>query len=177
MGFVTNLGSISLVFSDTSEGAPPKTRAIELLVLKNMKPKTRIVLLFMALILPYMAFVLYFALQLPQHPLPKWFPYVAACYFFGSILSFPFLRKRVLANAPPVSVDVQKVQNVKAARAARRMGYLWLIGSVFYVLSGQVLREPWWVSIVGLSWVGFLSWASFRIAKNIEMKAHHDGLT
>lgn len=136
-----------------------------------MKPKQRILLLFIGLILPYMAFVLYFAMRLPQHPLPKWFPYVAACYFFGFIFLFPFLRKRVLAGAPPLAPEEQKVQSVSAARAMRRLGYIWLIGPVFYFLSGGPLREPWWVTVVGLSWVGFLSWASFRTARRIDLKA------
>jgi hypothetical protein len=139
-----------------------------------MKPKARILLLLIGLILPYMVFVLYFALRLPQQPLPKWFPYVAACYFFGSIFLFPFLRKRVLAGAPPPSAEEQKVQNVSAARAARRMGYIWWIGPVFFLFSGGPFQQPWWVTVLGFSWVGFLSWASFRVAKKIEAKARQD---
>jgi hypothetical protein len=136
-----------------------------------MKPKTRILLLLVGMILPYMVFVMYFVSRLPQEPLPKWLPYVAACYFFGSILSFPFLRKRVLSGSPPPNAVEQKVQSVSAARAARRMGYIWWIGPAFYLLSGGPFQEPRWVSVLGLSWVGFLSWASFRVAKKIERKA------
>jgi hypothetical protein len=139
-----------------------------------MKAKTRIVLLIIGLILPYMVFVLYFALQLPQHPLPKWFPYVAACYFFGFIFFFPFLRKKVVANAPPVSAEEQKAQSVSAARAGRMLGYIWLVGPVLYCLSGGPLREPWWVTFFGFAWAGFLSWTSFRIAKKAEMKARQN---
>lgn len=139
-----------------------------------MKPKVRILLLLIGLILPYMVFALYFALRLPQHPLPKWFPYVAASYFFGSIILFPFLRKRVLVGAPSPSAEEGKVQSVSAARAARRMGYIWWVGPVFYLLSGGLFQEPWWATVLGFSWVGFLSWASFRVAKNIETKARQD---
>jgi RsiW-degrading membrane proteinase PrsW (M82 family) len=89
-----------------------------------MKPKTRILLLLIGLILPYMVFVLYFASRSPLEPLPKWFPYVAACYFLGSIFLFPFLRKRVLAGSAPQSAEERKVQSISAARAARRMGYI-----------------------------------------------------
>jgi hypothetical protein len=138
-----------------------------------MKPKARILLLLIGLILPYMVFVLYFALRLPQQPLPEWFPYVAACYFIGFIFVFPFLRKKVLAGAPPLSAEEQKVQNVSAARAMRRMGYVWWVGPVFYLLSGGPFQEPW-LTVLGFSWVGFLSWASFRVAKNIEAKARQD---
>jgi hypothetical protein len=140
-----------------------------------MKPKARILLLLIGLILPYTVFVLYFALRLPQ-PLPRWFPYVAACYFFGSIFLFPFLRKRVLAGAPPLSAEEQKFQNVSAARAARRMGYIWLIGPVYSLLSGGPFQEPLWVTVLGSSWVGFLSWASFRVAKKIETKARQEAV-
>jgi hypothetical protein len=31
-----------------------------------------------------------------------------------------------------------------------------------------------WITLFGLSWVGFLSWVSFRIAKNIETKARQN---
>lgn len=139
-----------------------------------MKPRARILLLLIGLILPYMVFVLYFALRLPQQPLPEWFPYVAACYFFGFIFVFPFLRKRVLTGAPAPSVEEQKAQNVSAARAARRMGYIWWVGPMFYLLSGGPFQEPWWVTVLGFSWVGFLSWSSFRLAKKIETKARQD---
>lgn len=136
----------------------------------RMKPKMRIVLLLMGLILPYMVFALYFVLQLPEHPLPRWFPYVAFSYLLGSAFLFSFLRKRVLANAPPLSADDQRVQGLSAVRAARRMGYIWLFGPFLYLVSGELSREPWWLTLLGLSWVGFLSLASFRIAKTIEMK-------
>lgn len=137
-----------------------------------MKAKTRILLLLAGLIVPYMIFVLSFALRLPPHTrtLPKWFTYVAACYFFGIIFSFPFLRKKVLAGAPLVPADEQRVQNASAARAVRLLGYIWLIGPVGYLLNGGPLRNPWWVSVLGLSWPVFLSWASFRAARKIELK-------
>ena len=128
----------------------------------------------MGLILPYMVFALYFVLQLPEHPLPRWFPYVALSYLVGSAFLFSFLRKRVLVNAPPLSANEQRVQSLSAVRAARRMGYIWLFGPFLYLVSGEPSREPWWVTLFGLSWAGFLSWVSFRIAKNIETKARQN---
>jgi hypothetical protein len=141
-----------------------------------MKRKARILLLLIGLFLPYMFFMLYFALRLPQQRLPNWFPYVAACYFFGSIFVFPFLRKKVLAGAPSPTAEEQNVQNASAARAARRMGYIWWVGPVFYLLSGGPFQEPWWVTALGFSWIGFLSWASFRVAQKIETKARQDAV-
>jgi hypothetical protein len=136
-----------------------------------MKAKARILLLVIGLMLPYMVFVLYFVLRLSHHPLPEWFPCVAAFYFFGFIFLFRLLRKRVVAGAPPPSAEEQKVQNVSAARALRRLAYIWIIGPVFYFFSEGPSQEPWWVTALGLSWAGFLSWASFRAAKKIEIKA------
>ena len=128
----------------------------------------------MGLILPYMAFALYFVLQLPEHAQPTWFPYVVLCYLVGSTFLFSFLRKRVLANAPPVTIEEQTVQSLSGARAARRMGYIWFLGPFLYLVSGGPSREPLWITLFGLSWAGFLSWVSFRIAKNTETKARQN---
>ena len=139
-----------------------------------MKPKQRILLLLFGLLFPYMVFELYFAVRLPKHPLPVWFPYVAAPYFFGSILLFPFLKTLVLRGAAPQAPEEQRVQRVSAARAARMLGYIWLIGPVYYILSGGLSQEPWSVTLFGFSWVGFLSWASFRSARTIEKKSRQN---
>jgi hypothetical protein len=136
-----------------------------------MKPRVKILVLLICLMLPYMAFVLHFVSRLPEHPLPGWFPYVAACYFFGSILLATVLNKRIAAGAPPQNLEQQKIQRSSSARAARMLGYIWLLGPVFYFLSGGPVKEPAWVTVFGLLWVGFLSWASFRTARRIEMKA------
>lgn len=127
-----------------------------------MKPAMKIFLLLLALMVPYMGLVMYFAFRLPQQPFPTWFRYVAPIYFFGSILLAVVLRKRMPDDATPEELQKRKRS---AARAARRMGYIWLIGPVLYILSGGPLREPAWITVLGLSWTGFLSWASFRIAK------------
>jgi hypothetical protein len=139
-----------------------------------MKPKQKVLFLLVSLILPYVVFVFYFVIRLPQRALPAWFPYVAICYFAGSVFLFPFLRRKVLAGAPPLSPEEQSVQSVSAARAARRLGYIWLIGPIFYLFSGEAFNQPWWASLVGVSWGGFLSWASFYVARKIERKARQN---
>ncbi len=48
------------------------------------------------------------------------------------------------------------------------MGYIWLFGSFIYLLNGGELL---WVTVLCLSWVGLLSWFSFRVAKIMEMSA------
>ena len=136
-----------------------------------MKPAVKISLLLLALMVPYIGLVMYFAFRLPQQPFPTWFLYVAPIYFFGSILLAVVLRKRMPDDATPEELQKRKRS---AVRAARLLGYLWLIGPVNYVLSGGPLREPAWVTVLGLSWVGFLSWASFRIAKKTEKELRQD---
>jgi hypothetical protein len=141
-----------------------------------MKAKTRVLLLLCGLILPYMIFVLVFALRLPQNPLPKWILYVAGCYFFGSIFLFPFLRRKVLAGAPPLSVDEKKAQNRTAVRSLRRLGYIFLLGPVFYFLDGGLSHNAWWVNVLSLSWSGFLIRLCFYQAKKIEIKVRQSGI-
>lgn len=141
-----------------------------------MKPATKMLVLIITLMLPYMGFVMYRVFTHPQFLFPTWFLYVGPCYFIGSIVLAVVLRKRMLAGTQPLPADEQKTQSVLASRAARRLGYIWLIGPVFYVLNGGPLREPWWVTALGLSWVGFLVWASFRVARNIELKARQNTL-
>ena len=139
-----------------------------------MKAKTRVLLLLFGLILPYMIFVLVFALRLQQHPLPKWILYIAGCYFFGTIFLFPFLRRKVLAGAPPLSFEEKKAQNTSAVRSLRRLGYLFLLGPAFYLLDGGLTHNPWWATVLGLSWSVFLIWACFYQAKKIEIKVRQN---
>jgi len=65
-----------------------------------MKPTSKILVLMLGLMLPYMGFALYRAFAYPQHPFPNWFLYVAPCYFFGSITLLVVLRKKIVGGAP-----------------------------------------------------------------------------
>jgi hypothetical protein len=133
-----------------------------------MKPKTKILLLSLAFMLPYMALVMYLASHLHQNRFPTWFLYFAPSYFFGSILVLAILGKRIQRNTPPQ--DMQK-NKLSGARAARLLGYIFLISPASYVLSGQILRRPAWASVLVLSWACLLSWGSFYIAKKNEMES------
>lgn len=132
-----------------------------------MKPKTKILFLLFSLIFPYMGFVMYRALTHPENPFPKWFFYAAPCYVLGSIALFVVLRKEILASASPLGLAEQAAQRLEAARSVRRLGYIWWVGPVFYFLDGG-FKEPAWTTILGLCWVGLLSWVCFREAKKIE---------
>lgn len=136
-----------------------------------MTQRAKILILFFSLILPYAAFALYLALTLRGNTFPLWFPYAALCYLVVAVSVFMVGRKRIVASTPPPGVAEQAKQNLSGARAARRLGYIWLIGPVSYLLNGGPKVNPAWVTVVGFSWAGFLSWASFHQAKKMELKA------
>jgi len=139
-----------------------------------MKPKTKVLLFFVIFLFPYLGFVMYRALTHPEHPFPTWFLYVAPCYLVGGIFLFVLLRKRIMAGGPSLHLAEQNAQRLKAARSLRRLGYMWLLGPVFFFLSGGQKGEPKWAIVLGVAWVGFLIWASFREAKRIEMKVRQN---
>ena len=137
----------------------------------RMTPKAKILILLFCLILPYVAFAGYLGVTLRGNRFPLWFPYAAICYLVLAASAFIVGRKRILANTPPLGVPEQSKQNLSAARAVRRLGYIWLIGPLVYVLNGGPKVNPAWVSVLGFSWAGFLSWVSFHQAKKMELKA------
>lgn len=136
-----------------------------------MTQKAKILILLFSLILPYMAFAMYVAFTLQGNTFPLWFPYAALCYLVVAFSVFIVGRKRILANTPPPAAAEQTKQNLSGARAVRRLGYIWLIGPLFYIIDGGPKTNPIWVTVLGFAWVGFLSWASFHQAKKMELKA------
>ena len=140
----------------------------------QMTQKTKILILVFSLILPYMAFAMYLALTVHGSRFPIWFPYVALCYLAVAAAVFVIGRKRIIAGTPPPEPAEQARQKLSGAKAVRRLGYIWLIGPLVYVLQGGPKVNPPWVTILGFSWAGFLSWASFHQAKKMEFKARQN---
>ena len=70
-------------------------RATRKLKVRLVKPKTRVLTLLFALILPYLAVVMYFATRIQEHPLPTWFPYFGLSYMLGTILLVTAFSKRI----------------------------------------------------------------------------------
>jgi hypothetical protein len=140
----------------------------------RMTQKTKLLILLFSLILPYAALAAYMALTLRGNTMPMWFPYTALCYLVVSASIFNFGRKRILASSPAPDMAEQKKQNISGEKAVRRLGYIWLIGPLFYVLDGGLKTNPIWVAALGFSWAGFLSWASCHQAKKMELKARQD---
>jgi len=137
-----------------------------------MPLERKILLLILGLATPCIALAIYVAVwKLPTQPVPTWFLYFAPCYFPATILLTVVLVKRMKQSAPLQDLEEKKTDSISAARSVRRMGYVWLLGPVLYLLSGGVSKEPVWISVLGFAWAGFLSWATFRAAKKIELKA------
>jgi|ERR1700731_4710355 hypothetical protein len=133
-----------------------------------MKPKVKMLISMVGLMVPYVAFVLYRAFTHPEHPFAGWFLYVAPGYFFGSIALLMVLNKKFQRRAPAPTGN----QKHSAARAVRRLGYIFLLSPVAYLLTGGLLKKPNWETVLGFSWACFLSWACFRIAKKNEVESH-----
>ncbi len=98
-----------------------------------MKPGTKILVLMLGLMLPYMGFVLYRAFTYPQHPFPSWFLYFGPCYFFGSIALLVVLRKKIVGDAPPQEFEKQRRSAASIDDDRRRLKLLW-IGTGLYSL-------------------------------------------
>jgi hypothetical protein len=139
-----------------------------------MTQKTKLLILLFSLILPYVALAAYMGFTLRGNVVPMWFPYTALCYLVAAASVFIFGRKRILASSPAPDMAEQKKQNISGAKAVRRLGYIWLIGPLLYSLEGGLKANPAWVTLLGFSWAGFLSWASFYQAKKMELKARQD---
>jgi hypothetical protein len=140
----------------------------------RMTHKTKILTLLFSLILPYVALAAYMGFTLRGNTVPIWFLYAAPCYLVVAVSVFILGRKRILASSPAPGIAEQKKQNISGAKAVRRLGYIWLIGPLLYLLDGGLKAHPAWLTFLGFAWAGFLSWASFRQAKKMELKAHQD---
>jgi hypothetical protein len=55
------------------------------------------------------------------------------------------------------------------AGAMRRSGYFWVWGLFMFILVAGYREEPWWATLLGLSFSGILIWGTFRAAKKMEV--------
>jgi hypothetical protein len=99
-----------------------------------MKPGTKILVVMLGLMLPYMGFVLYRAFTYPQHPFSSWFLYVGPCYFFGSIALLVVLRKKIVGDAPPQDFEKQRRSAAGIEGDRRRLKLLWIgVGTYSFI--------------------------------------------
>jgi hypothetical protein len=87
-----------------------------------VQAKNKIRALIFGLVLPYFAFVMYFAFRIQEHPLPTWFPYFGMTYLLGSIILVTSVSRRITRDTQPQTA----VQSRPAVRIAVRawVGYL-----------------------------------------------------
>jgi hypothetical protein len=96
--------------------------------------------LMLALMLPYMGFVLYRVFTYPQYPFPSWFVYVAPCYFFGSIALLVVLRKKIVGDAAPQDFDKQRRSAADIEGDRRSLKLLWIDAGLYSLIFLNGLR-------------------------------------
>jgi hypothetical protein len=133
-----------------------------------MTPRRKFVFLIFALIVPYMAFVMYFALRSsqPGQILPTWFPYFGLSYILGSMVLVMVASRRIFRNVPQEASP--------KAQSALRWGRAWAmylvaIWSGFFIygayrtLKGDFPMEraiP--AGAFLLAFIGLFSWSLYR---------------
>lgn len=96
-----------------------------------MTPKSKVALLILGLVLPFMAMWTYFVVVLARHPgiiLPSWYAYVVTLYILVSIVLVMVVRHRIAARTPQ--------EQTKRIRAWARLLLMYLLalsfGAFFY---------------------------------------------
>jgi hypothetical protein len=123
-----------------------------------MKPRAKILVLMLGLMLPYMGFVLYRVFEFPEHPLPGWFLYVGPCYFFGSIALFVVLRKRIAGDTPTQDFARSRHSAADIEVDRRRIKGLWIGAGLYSLIFLNGLR-------LGLASVGKLPLEAIVLAE------------
>ncbi len=131
--------------------------------------ENKILALITGILLPYMAFVFYLALRVPQHPLPEWFPFFGGLYLFVALAVVMLVSRRIQRGAPP--------QETEKARRARKLGrvivtYLILVWSLLFLYGAyNTLKGDYPMSRALpaggtlLLFIGLFSWALYRDRK------------
>ena len=134
-----------------------------------MTAQKKFVLLIFGMVLPYMAFVMYFALSMPSGTarLPMWFAYFGMSYFLLCTVVAAVIGRKWFRNT--VTTPLTKKQSILA-----RIGELWVLylvivwtGLFIYgvrdVISGEL---PLGRAIPGglflLAFIGIFSWSLHR---------------
>ena len=121
--------------------------------------------LMFALILPYFGLAVYFALRLPQKPLPEWLPYLGAFYIFATILLVVLASQRLSRGS------IQQRANPRPAPAGIRGRVLGLLLSwcallsygTFKTLEGEIpLERAAPAGAILLSFIGLFIWLLYR---------------
>jgi hypothetical protein len=134
-----------------------------------MSPKIKVTILFSGLALPYIIFVLFFALRAAPgstNPFPSWFPWVALTYMLSSIVLASLLTPRFFRNAPPPPEAEARQYLKRATGQTLSLILLWaclFIYGAYKTLKGDVPLER---AIPGggflLAFIGLFAWSLRR---------------
>jgi hypothetical protein len=132
-----------------------------------MKPKTKILALTFGLILPYVAFAIYFALRVEEHPLPTWFPYFGLSYILATMLVVMLYSRRIHRGAKPETAQRPKSVWLWLGRAWT--AYLVAVWSVLFLWGAYLTLTgglKWQRSVPAgaflLAFIVLFSWALYK---------------
>lgn len=131
-----------------------------------MSPRAKVLSLMFGFALPYVVFVMYFALQLPNRPLPTWFPYFGAAYLFGTILIVAVAAPRLSRGTTPVQQNINQLPSQNAAQGALVLVLFWcglFIYGAYRTMRGDVpLERAIPAGAILLAAIGLFSWLLVR---------------
>jgi hypothetical protein len=125
------------------------------------------------LMVPYVAFVVYFSLRLPQNQLPSWFTNSIAAWFVANFVVLTFAARRMFkkqATEEPRGALVNPTKTKLMVFIMRIVGlYLVLLWSVFFVIGVKGTIEGKYVlsrALIGgaflLFFMGVFTWSIYR---------------
>jgi hypothetical protein len=142
-----------------------------------MNPKSRsgaFVGIAFALMVPYLVFVVYFSLRLPQNRWPSWFTNTIAVWFAANFVVLTFVARRMFkkegAEEPRGALLLNPTKTKLPVWIMRIVGsYLVLLWSVFFVIGVQRTIEGKYVlsrALTGgaflLFFIGVFAWSVYR---------------
>ena len=121
-----------------------------------MKPKNKILILSVGLILPYMALVVFFALRAQEHRLPTWFPYFGLSYILATMIVVMLYSRRLRR-------DAQAESAWRPTSGWRWVGRGW-VAYLIVVWSALFLRGAYSTVIGRLDWRRSVPAGAFLLA-------------
>src|SRR5690349_2423880 len=127
-----------------------------------MSPRAKVLSLILGFALPYVVFAAYFGLQLPNRPLPAWFPYFGAAYLFGTILVVAVAAPRLSRGTTPVQQNINQAPSQNAAQGAVVLVLFWcglFIYGAYRTMKGAFpLERAIPAGVILLAAIGLFSW-------------------
>ena len=126
-----------------------------------------------ALMVPYLAFVMYFSLRLPQNHWPSWFTNTIAVWFVANFLALTLLARRMFkkqGTEEPQGALRTSTKTKPAVWIMRIVGsYLVLLWSVFFLIGVKGTIEGKYVPSRAipagaflLFFIGLFGWSIYR---------------